>query len=62
MGDIRVIIVPDGPAKIECDRAEIVLADGRVISKEKKFSLCRCGETDDKPFCDGSHNICGFHG
>ncbi len=62
MSEVKVTIVPDGPAKIECDRAVIVMPDGRIISKEKRFSLCRCGESDDKPFCDGTHNTCGFHG
>lgn len=62
MSDVKITIIPDGPARIECDRAVIVLADGRIISKEKKFSLCRCGESGDKPFCDGTHNTCGFNG
>ena len=60
MSEVKITIVPDGPAKVECDRAVIVLEDGRVISKEKRFSLCRCGESNDKPFCDGTHKTCGF--
>ena len=34
--------------------------DMQVIPSKEKFSLCRCGQSKSKPFCDGSHKSCGF--
>ena len=36
---------------------DIVLLDseGNPIAKRNRFTLCNCGKTLDKPFCDGAH-------
>jgi len=59
---LEITIIANGPAKIKCTKAEITLPDGSIVTKEKPFSLCRCGQSDKKPFCDGTHNTCGFQG
>ena len=39
---------------------DFVDADGNVIETKTDFSLCRCGASKEKPFCDGSHRDAGF--
>jgi CDGSH-type Zn-finger protein len=44
-----------GPAKIiDPQGNEIVIEEGRTVS------LCRCGGSVNKPFCDGTHTRIGF--
>ena len=62
LGNIRIKINPNASAKVECARAEITMPDGSVVIKEGAFSLCRCGQSNKKPFCDGTHKTCGFQG
>ena len=31
-----------------------------ALPTKKLLALCRCGQTITRPFCDGSHKICGF--
>jgi CDGSH-type Zn-finger protein/uncharacterized Fe-S cluster protein YjdI len=38
----------------------IMAASGRVAWRGKKAALCRCGESKNKPFCDGAHAKAGF--
>jgi hypothetical protein len=36
-------------------------ADGREYEVRNRVTLCRCGQSSNKPFCDGTHLECGFH-
>lgn len=51
----------NGPLLIQF-ACEIKDADGNVIRTVEKASLCRCGQSKTKPFCDGSHRTNGFTG
>jgi thiamine pyrophosphate-dependent acetolactate synthase large subunit-like protein/CDGSH-type Zn-finger protein len=56
----EIQIARDGPYRV---RGGIELVDEAVgdgVGKEH-FALCRCGESRNKPFCDGSHWYAGFH-
>jgi CDGSH-type Zn-finger protein len=35
-------------------------ADGFVHEKRNRVTLCRCGQSKNKPFCDGTHCEVGF--
>jgi CDGSH-type Zn-finger protein len=39
---------------------ELVDAEGNKFEVKPSFSLCRCGHSSNKPFCDGTHKTIGF--
>ena len=58
-GELEVTPVPGGPFLLDGD-VEIQTADGETAVRSRDASLCRCGATEDKPFCDGSHEELDF--
>ena len=61
MSNFTVTVRNNGPLRLEGD---ITLADqdGRPfgLGGRTVVSLCRCGHSANKPFCDGSHGKTGF--
>jgi len=49
----------DGPLRLR-GNLEIVSGTGRVVARTQQIFLCRCGQSQNKPFCDGSHKAAGF--
>jgi len=41
-------------------RIEVVGADGHAYEIRNRVTLCRCGRSRNKPFCDGTHAAVGF--
>ena len=51
--------VKDGPLIFNGNFA-ILSSSGREAWRGTRAALCRCGESANKPFCDGSHKAAGF--
>ena len=58
-GTLEVQPAPNGPL-ILSGNFTIVAASGREAWKGAKAALCRCGNSKNKPFCDGPHKVVGF--
>lgn len=69
----RIRIVKNGPYLVS---GNVPLRKARILEKQdilcietseplptqETYGLCRCGNTKTPPFCDGSHQHCGFDG
>ena len=59
----KIIVRNNGPLLVQGEEATLTDANGDDIPIERRpFALCRCGASERKPFCDGSHNRIGFDG
>ncbi|MFA4998640.1 MAG: CDGSH iron-sulfur domain-containing protein [Candidatus Paceibacterota bacterium] len=71
----RVSVTENGPYLVEGDlpiEKEIIISDedgnsvkwqkGEKFPKKEKCALCRCGQSGNKPYCDGTHAKVGFRG
>ena len=54
-----VQIVPNGPLYVRGE-IEAVDGEGNALFSDTRVAFCRCGESKNKPFCDGAHTKAGF--
>jgi len=54
------IKVNDNGPYIVTGTFELVDANGETFETRKAISLCRCGHSSNKPFCDGTHRKIDF--
>ena len=52
-------VEPNGPYRVR-GGIPVVSEDGTPYEVRNRQTLCRCGQSRNKPFCDGSHKIFGF--
>lgn len=58
-GAVEVAPQLDGPLMVR-GNLEIISGTGRVVARANAARLCRCGHSNTKPFCDGTHAKIGF--
>ena len=58
----EVVITPnDNGPLVVTGPVKLVDPEGNEISVDRdRIALCRCGASQNKPFCDGSHRRIGF--
>ena len=58
-GPLDIQAQPNGPLRV-VGNLEVVSGTGRTCNKLTQAFLCRCGHSQNKPYCDGSHKAAGF--
>ena len=61
MAATKITVRNNGPLRVE---GEFTICDEQGnaydLAGRTMISLCRCGHSENKPFCDGSHKKVGF--
>jgi len=61
MAGTKISVMNNGPLVVEGE-LELVDQEGKAfgLAGRNRLSLCRCGHSERKPFCDGSHKRAPF--
>lgn len=61
MMSTKITVKPNGSLRVE---GEFEIFDGNGqkfdLAGRTAISLCRCGQSKDRPFCDSTHKTCGW--
>jgi len=64
MATVKITVRANGPYRVEAPEGSVELVDASGnpydLTGKPAFSLCRCGGSTNKPFCDGTHSKIGF--
>ncbi|MDW3681006.1 CDGSH iron-sulfur domain-containing protein [Cupriavidus sp. CV2] len=58
-GPLDIHPIPNGPLRVK-GNLEVISGTGRTITRMTEAWFCRCGQSGNKPFCDGTHKKVGF--
>ena len=59
MADVKIQASKNGPL-IVSGPVDILDSQGELMRTANEVALCRCGQSANKPFCDGAHSKCAF--
>jgi 3-phenylpropionate/trans-cinnamate dioxygenase ferredoxin subunit len=59
MAEVKIQASKNGPLIVKGPVA-ILDSQGEVMREADQVALCRCGQSSNKPFCDGMHSKTGF--
>jgi CDGSH iron-sulfur domain-containing protein 3 len=58
---VKITLRENGSIGIETDGSYTLrIGEREEVVEKARFSICRCGHSQNKPFCDGSHKAAGF--
>ncbi|HEX6593261.1 MAG TPA: CDGSH iron-sulfur domain-containing protein [Bacillota bacterium] len=57
--NVKIKVNDDGPLLVT-GNVDFVDGEGNAFEPKKALALCRCGESANKPFCDGTHTKANF--
>lgn len=58
-GPLMIAPQTDGPLALR-GNIEVLSGTGRMVARIQSAYLCRCGHSQTKPYCDGTHRTVGF--
>ncbi|WP_339712538.1 (4Fe-4S)-binding protein [uncultured Kriegella sp.] len=58
--ETKVEALRNGPLLVHGE-LEVTHSNGHMETKKKVTAFCRCGASDNKPYCDGTHNSIAFN-
>ena len=59
--ETKVEVIPNGPLLVY-GTLKVTDAAGNSTTKNKTTAFCRCGQSRNKPYCDGAHIKADFQG
>lgn len=59
MAEISIKVRDNGPYVVK-GSVVVMDAEGNPFEVKEVVALCRCGHSNNKPFCDGAHTAANF--